>query len=75
MNYKIDLENANQVVDIQKAYEKELLRVHQQLKYDYPEDYIHRLILEHLTLWTIAEKTAIARFGKTENYWIRQKLR
>lgn len=74
--YKSDLEHAIKLNDIQKAYEEEYSRVYNRLKVEYPEDYTHRIDIEHISMWLIAEKTAINRLGNSNsnNHWIDSKM-
>ncbi|GAB7391728.1 hypothetical protein [Lactococcus garvieae] len=74
MKYKVNLENAKSLADIQKAYDKEVKRVYCQLKLNYPEEYVHRIIFEQIPLWIIAEKTANARLGYSNKHWINPKM-
>lgn len=72
--YKNDLEQARKLIDIQKAYEDECLRVYNRLKIEYPDEYTHKIIIEHMSIWLIAEKSAIILFGASNEYWIPPKI-
>lgn len=74
LKYKSDLEHAQKLSEIQKAYEEECSRVYKRLKIEYPDDYTHRIVIEHISIWLIAEKTAINRLGNSNNHWIDSKI-
>lgn len=74
--YKSNLEHAIKLNDIQMAYEEEYLRSYNRLKIESPEDYTHRIVIEHISMWLIAEKVAINRLGNSNsnNHWIDSKI-
>lgn len=72
--YKNDLEQARKLIDIQKAYEEECLRVYNRLKIEFPDEYTHKIIIEHMSIWLLAEKSAIIRFGVSNEHWIKPKI-
>lgn len=73
MFYKEKLKNAHNILEIQHAYEREWQRRFLSLKKLFPDNYKRMLILEHLTIWIIAEKYAISLFRNSDRYWILQK--
>lgn len=72
--YKTDLEQARQLIDIQKAYEDECSRVYNRLKIEFPDEYTHKIIIEHMSIWLLAEKSAIRRFGVSNEHWITPRI-
>lgn len=74
LEYKRNLEYAKSLIEIQNAYEQECKRIFEKFKKEYPDEYIHRMSLEHMSIWIIAEKCAIGKFGLSEEHWIRSRI-
>lgn len=72
MRYKSNLENARSLEEIQKCYELECETALLEFQDLYPCSFRERFLIEHLHLWVLAEKTALALFGRPKTCWIKQ---
>ena len=74
MSYKSELEMSNSILEIQIAYDKECERCLDEVKKRFPDNYLLKFFHAQLSIWLIAEKTAISKFGLNSKYWVHQKI-